>query len=97
MTGKQHEAHAALQRVQEFLYTQLKAQERHSATLSALKDALDSKQPGDEWLEVAEETLTRGAAFANQQVTAFEAMQAEHQQYVASVREIADEQALKGQ
>lgn len=56
-----------------------------------------ARKPGEEWLELTETQMTKGVNFLHQQMEAWSEQAERMDAYMASVRALADEMALKGE
>lgn len=98
-----HEAHTpaaapivTLDETRDFFYTSLRALERFCVELKGTVEALEARRPSDEWLEASETQLRKGTLFLDQQLEMWGSQSGRLDEYVASVRALADEEAIRG-
>jgi hypothetical protein len=85
-----------LDEARDFFYTSMRALERFCVELKATVTELEARKPSDEWLEASETQLRKGALFLDQQLELWGAQSHAMDAYIASVRALADEEAIRG-
>ncbi|GLC35212.1 hypothetical protein PLESTB_000566200 [Pleodorina starrii] len=84
-----------LDEARETLFTLQRACERHSAVLGKVVEALNSKQPDDEWLLDVLDEAAKGKAFHEQQLQLFTTFHERAHAYVEAVRNEANQLAFQ--